>query len=126
MKAYSKSSILRYGVALGFGWCMVATTAVTAEQQAQPADAAATKPDAVQTPADAAATKPDAAAQTPAATMPLQKQAEATPATGSNIRRVRIPDSSLPLVQLDRAYIERSGATNAGELLRTVPQANSH
>ena len=112
MKAYSKSSILRYGVALGFGWCMVATTAVMAEQQAQPADAAATKP--------------DAAAQTPAATMPLQKQAEATPATGSNIRRVRIPDSSLPLVQLDRAYIERSGATNAGELIRTVPQANSH
>ena len=41
--------------------------------------------------------------------------------TGSNILRVRT-DESLPVLGLDRAYIERSGATTAPELLRTVPQ----
>jgi len=76
--------------------------------------------------ADAAAPKPDAATQTPIA-MPLQKQAELTPVTGSHIRRARTStDDSLPLLELDRAYIDRSGATNPRELIRTVPQANSH
>ena len=104
----SKSLVLRFGAALGFGWCMAAATAVMAQQPAQTADAAAQKP--------------DAAAQTPVATMPLQKQAELTPATGSHIRRVKTPDPSLPLLELDRAYIERSGATNPRELIRTVPR----
>jgi hypothetical protein len=108
----SKSWVVRCGASLGFGWCLAAAAAVLAQQPAQPADAATQKP--------------DAAAQTPAAPMALQKQAEATPVTGSHIRRVRTPDPSLPLLELDRAYIERSGATNAGELIRTVPQANSH
>lgn len=108
----SKSLVLRYGAALGFGWCLAAATAVMAQQPAQSADAAAQKP--------------DAAAQAPVASMPLQKQAELTPVTGSHIRRVKTPETSLPLLELDRAYIERSGATNPRELLRTVPMANSH
>ena len=44
-----------------------------------------------------------------------------TTRTGSNILRTRT-DDSLPLLELDRGYIERSGATTAPELLRTVPQ----
>jgi hypothetical protein len=41
--------------------------------------------------------------------------------TGSNIRRVQ-PPASLPLLDIDRAYIERSGTTTAPELLQTIPQ----
>ena len=106
-----KSFVLRFGAAIGLGWCMAAATAVMAQDVAQKADATAQKP--------------EAAVQTPAATMPLQKQAELTPATGSHIRRVKTPDPSLPLLELDRAYMERSGATNPRELIRTVPMANS-
>jgi hypothetical protein len=105
----SKSFVLRYGAVVG---CMAAATAVMAQQPAQTVEAGAQKS--------------DASVETPAATMPLQRQSELTPATGSNIRRVKTPDPSLPLLELDRAYIERSGATNPRELIRQVPQANSH
>ena len=109
----SKSLVLRYGAAIGFGWCMAAATAVMAQQPAQAADASAPKP--------------DAAVQTPVASISLQKQAELTPVTGSHIRRARTSaDAWLPLRELDRAYIDQSGATNPRELIRTVPQANSH
>src|SRR5438876_9906895 len=110
MKTFSKKSVaLRCGAALGFGWCMAAATAAMAQQPAQTPNAPAPKPDAV---------------QTPAASMSLQKQAELTPVTGSHIRRARTPsDDSLPLLELDRAYIDRSGATNPRELIRPVPQA---
>ena len=107
----SKSFVLRFGAAMRLGCCMAAATSIMAQEMAQKADIAARKP--------------DAAVQTPAATMPLQQQAELTPATGSHIRRVKTPDPSLPLLELDRAYIERSGATNPRELIRQVPQANS-
>ena len=107
----SKSFVLRYGAAIGFGWCVAAATAVMAQQPAQSANAAAQKP--------------DAAVQNPGATLPLQTQAEFTPVTGSHIRRVRTTDPSLPLLELDRAYIERSGATNPRELIRQLPQATS-
>ncbi len=105
----SKSFVLRYGAAIGFGWCVAAATAVMAQQPAQKADAAEQKPDATMQ----------------AATLSLQKQAELIPVTGSHIRRVRTTDPSLPLLELDRAYIERSGATNPRELIRQLPQANS-
>jgi len=41
--------------------------------------------------------------------------------TGSNILRVRSEDS-LPLMEVDRTYIDRSGVSTTTELLRTVPQ----
>lgn len=41
--------------------------------------------------------------------------------TGSNIARVR-SEESLPLLDIDRAYIDRTGARTTPELLRTVPQ----
>lgn len=109
----SKSAALRCGAALGFGWCLAAATAAMAQQPTQAADSAAPKP--------------DAAMQTPAPSMTLQRQAELTPVTGSHIRRPRTStDDSLPLLELDRAYIDRSGATHPRELIRTVPMANSH
>jgi hypothetical protein len=76
--------------------------------------------------AGASAAKPDAV-QTPAASMSLQKQAELTPVTGSHISELE-PAPTIPYrcLELDRAYIDRSGATNPREMIRTVPQANSH
>lgn len=64
---------------------------------------------------------PEAAATISKADAPKQDKSVRTMRTGSNILRVRT-DESLPVLGLDRAYIERSGATTAPELLRTVPQ----
>lgn len=44
-----------------------------------------------------------------------------TTVTGSNIRRVQ-PPPTLPLLDIDRDYIDRSGTTTPIELLRTIPQ----
>jgi iron complex outermembrane recepter protein len=44
--------------------------------------------------------------------------------TGSNIARVTT-ERTLPLLVLDRAYIDQSGATTATELIQTLPQAQS-
>jgi hypothetical protein len=44
--------------------------------------------------------------------------------TGSHIARVR-KEPSLPLVVLDRSYIDQSGTTTSRELIQTVPQAQS-
>jgi hypothetical protein len=107
MKRRRSKSIVLYSVAVGFAAAM---SGVMAQQPAQKADG----------------TSPDQAAQKPVASVPLQQQADLTPVTGSHIRRARAPDPSLPLVELDRAYIDRSGATNPRELIRTVPQAQSH
>ena len=41
--------------------------------------------------------------------------------TGSNIARGR-SEESLPLLDIDRAYIDRTGARTTPELLRTIPQ----
>jgi hypothetical protein len=41
--------------------------------------------------------------------------------TGSNIVRYRSGES-LPLMEIDRTYIDRSGASTTPELLRTIPQ----
>ena len=42
--------------------------------------------------------------------------------TGSNIARVRKEPAGLPLVMLDRSYVDQTGASNTRELLQTVPQ----
>ena len=47
-----------------------------------------------------------------------------TMATGSNIIRAR-SDRSLPLLVLDRAYIEQSGTTTPTELIQSLPQAQN-
>ena len=68
--------------------------------------------------ASVAPTKAVADVQTPAEpTTPVVR----TAVTGSNIRRVQ-PSSSLPLLDIDRGYIDRSGTTTAPELLQTIPQ----
>jgi hypothetical protein len=108
----SKSIVLGYGAALGFAGCMTAAMAVMAQEAAQKPDGAVQKTDEV---------VPKSEVQKPAPSALVQRQAELTPATGSNIRRFRAPDPTLPLMELDRGYIDRSGATNAAELLRTVP-----
>jgi hypothetical protein len=56
--------------------------------------------------------------------LPTQQPAARTKTTGSNILRVR-SDHNLPLLVLDRDYIDQSSATNAKELIRSVPQAQN-
>ena len=58
---------------------------------------------------------------TSVAVAPTQDRSIRTMRTGSNILRVRT-DESLPLMEIDRTYIERTGATNTPDLLRTIPQ----
>ena len=56
-----------------------------------------------------------------------QKQEETvrkTVVTGSNIARVTT-ERGLPLLVLDRAYIDQSAATSATELIQTLPQAQN-
>jgi hypothetical protein len=61
--------------------------------------------------------------QDPLTQEPAQKQdlAARTTATGSHIARVR-KDSSLPVLVLDRPYIDQSGTNTPTGLLETVPQ----
>jgi hypothetical protein len=108
MKSRKSKPIVLYSMAVGFGACLAAASGVMAQQQEQKAEGT------------------DQAAQKPVASVSIQQQAQLTPATGSHIKRVRAADPSLPLLELDRAYIDRSGATNPAELIRTVPQAQSH
>jgi outer membrane cobalamin receptor len=44
--------------------------------------------------------------------------------TGSNIARVRT-ENTLPLLVLDRAYIDQSAATSTTELIQALPQAQN-
>ena len=47
-----------------------------------------------------------------------------TTVTGSNIVRYRTQDS-LPLLELDKAYIDQTGTTTAPALIQTVPQTQN-
>jgi hypothetical protein len=58
---------------------------------------------------------------TSVAVAPTQDRSIRTMRTGSNILRVRT-DVSLPLLEIDRGYIDRTGVTTTPELLRTIPQ----
>jgi hypothetical protein len=107
-------------LAVGIGSWIVALPAVMADEPAQqpaPTVQAQQSPAAIQT-------------QQPAETVQVEQSnlarqpAVRTKATGSNILRVR-PDRTLPLLVLDRDYIDQSAATNATELIRSVPQAQN-
>jgi len=51
-------------------------------------------------------------------------QRERITVTGSSIQRT-ITEGALPVLQLNRAYIEQSGATNATELIQSLPQVQN-
>jgi hypothetical protein len=54
----------------------------------------------------------------------LTQQPARTTVTGSHIARVR-KEPSLPLLILDRSYIDQSGAITSRELIQTVPQVQN-
>ena len=95
-------------LAVGIGSWIVASPAAMADEPVQ-------QPQAVQQPAQTTQL------QQPS---PTQQSAVRTKTTGSNILRVR-SDLNLPLLVLDRDYIDQSSATNARELIRSVPQAQN-
>lgn len=67
------------------------------------------------------AQKAEASVPVAAADAPRQERMLRTTITGSNILRARSPES-LPLMEIDRTYIDRTGAATTPELLRTIPQ----
>ena len=67
------------------------------------------------------AQKADAPVTIAVADAPKQDTGVRTTRLGSNIPRVRT-DESLPLTELDRGYIERTGVGTTAELIRTIPQ----
>ena len=98
----------------------VALALAVALSQAQTVLAQDSPPKAAPDSAPSAA--PDATPRTEAATVAANPSSGVrVTRTGSNIARVR-GSESLPLLDIDRTYIDRSGATTAPELLRTVPQ----
>jgi len=58
------------------------------------------------------------------AVMAQDVQRERITVTGSSIQRT-ITEGALPVLQLNRAYIEQSGATNATELIQSLPQVQN-
>ena len=109
---------LALGPALALGaWIAVAPGVMAQEPPA--------KPEAMPAPVQ----QPEATAAQEQEQLSKQDQAQKPPAvkstvTGSSISRVRT-DRSLPLLVLDRGYIDQSGATTSTELIRTVPQAQN-
>jgi hypothetical protein len=114
----SISSALALAVGIG-SWIVASPAAVADEAVQQPAQTVQAQqcPSAVQT---QQATDSARLQQSP----PAQQPALRTRATGSNILRVRC-DPTLPLLVLDRGYIDQSGAFNASGVIRSVPQAQN-
>ena len=105
-----------FALLLAHAQCALAQDSATATQDAQ-------KPTQDAAPRATHDTAQRAEGTTPVAASDARKQdrMRRTTVTGSNILRVR-PDESLPLLEVDRAYIDRTGATTTPELLRTIPQ----
>ena len=102
MKSRDRGALaLLPGAAVAFALALAPAQAALAQDSAQKADVAGGGPRV------AAAPKPDRAMR--------------TTRTGSNILRVRT-DESLPLMEIDRTYIDRTGVSTTPELLRTIPQ----
>ena len=105
-------------LALGSGlWIVGSSAAMADEPVQQPAPTAQTQQTSpgLQSPqafSQAGQTQQCTPAQQPPARVRL---------TGSNILRP-VPDCSLPLLMLDRGYIDQSGAMDSTQLLRSVPQ----
>jgi len=105
-----------FALLLAHAQCALAQDSATPTQDAQKATQ-----DAAQRANQDAAQRADGTTPVAASDARKQDRMRRTTVTGSNILRVR-PDESLPLLEVDRTYIDRSGATTTPELLRTIPQ----
>jgi len=113
-----------FALLLAHAQCALAQDSATPTQDAQKAtqDAAQrANQDAAQRANQDAAQRAEGTTPVAASDARKQDRMRRTTVTGSNILRVR-PDESLPLLEVDRTYIDRSGATTTPELLRTIPQ----
>jgi len=120
----SRLALALSATAVGVGFALLLAHAQCALAQ----DSATPTQDAQKATQDAAQRANQDSAQRAESTTPVaasdarkQDRMRRTIVTGSNILRVR-PDESLPLLEVDRAYIDRTGATTTPELLRTIPQ----
>ena len=105
-----------FALLLAHAQCALAQDSVTPTQDAQKATQ-----DAAQRANQDAAQRADGTTPVAASDARKQDRMRRTTVTGSNILRVR-SDESLPLLEVDRTYIDRSGVTTTPELLRTIPQ----
>ena len=101
MKSRDRGALaLLPGAAIAFALALAPAQAVLAQDSAQ---------------------KADVLVATSVADAPKPDRAMRTVRTGSNILRVRA-DDSLPVMEIDRGYIDRTGVNTTPELLRTIPQ----
>ena len=105
-----------FALLLAHAQCALAQDSATPTQDAQKATQ-----DAAQRANQDAAQRAEGTTPVAASDARKQDRMRRTTVTGSNILRVR-SDESLPLLEVDRTYIDRSGATTTPELLRTIPQ----
>jgi len=105
-----------FALLLAHAQCALAQDSATPTQDAQKATQ-----DAAQRANQDSAQRAESTTPVAASDARKQDRMRRTTVTGSNILRVR-PDESLPLLEVDRTYIDRSGATTTPELLRTIPQ----
>jgi|SRR6185436_11863247 len=105
-----------FALLLAHAQCALAQDSATPTQDAQKATQ-----DAAQRANQDSAQRAESTTPVAASDARKQDRMRRTTVTGSNILRVR-PDESLPLLEVDRTYIDRTGATTTPELLRTIPQ----
>ena len=105
-----------FALLLAHAQCALAQDSATPTQDAQKATQ-----DAAQRANQDSAQRAESTTPVAASDARKQDRMRRTTVTGSNILRVR-SDESLPLLEVDRTYIDRSGATTTPELLRTIPQ----
>ena len=105
-----------FALLLAHAQCALAQDSATPTQDAQKATQ-----DAAQRANQDSAQRAESTTPVAASDARKQDRMRRTTVTGSNILRVR-PDESLPLLEVDRTYIDRSGATTTPELIRTIPQ----
>ena len=105
-----------FALLLAHAQCALAQDSATPTQDAQKATQ-----DAAQRANQDSAQRAESTTPVAASDARKQDRMRRTTVTGSNILRVR-SDESLPLLEVDRTYIDRTGATTTPELLRTIPQ----
>ena len=117
MKTRTNTHMLRRMSRAISACALIAASPAMLAQVAAPQQAPEQAPQ--QTQAQTPQAQPQESLQDPAI---KQEPAVRTTVTGSNIARVRKEPTGLPLVVLDRSYIDQTGASTNRELLQTVPQ----
>ena len=124
MKSRIGRSASKY-LGLLLGLQLILTAVTLAEEAAPPASTSETVTPAVQAPSAPEAAVPAAEQPKPAATGEKVQRMKPILVTGSNIPSLE-DQPVAPVLQLDKEYIDRSGARTVAEVLQRIPQNNGN